>query len=335
MDSDCLRFQPTVATLCYGMNDCRYRPFDIANGEWYRENYDAIVQGLKTAGARVVLGSPGCTGMKAFWSKVPSATFDEQNENLCALRDLDVIMAQQEQVRFADVFWTMFKANYEAQNKYATTNQPYQMCGKDGVHPFWSGHLVMAYAFLHAMGLDGTIGTINVDLANSTATATDGHTIESCTSNAVTITSTKYPFCAEGDPQSDKTIRSGATLVPFFQELSRFQLVVKNATAANYAVIWGDTTNTYTATQLATGVNLAQDFVVNPFSEPFKKVDEAVAAKQAYETKQIKQIFHGPEGKADMSKAVADTEAVRAPLEAAIGAAMVPVKHTIRIVAVE
>jgi lysophospholipase L1-like esterase len=25
MDSDCLRFRPTVATLCYGMNDAKYR----------------------------------------------------------------------------------------------------------------------------------------------------------------------------------------------------------------------------------------------------------------------------------------------------------------------
>jgi hypothetical protein len=227
------------------------------------------------------------------------------------LRDIDVLLAQQEQVRFADVFWTMFKADDKAQNKYAKTNQPYQLCGKDGVHPNWSGHLVMAYAFLHAMGLDGNIGTVNVDLAANTATATAGHTIESFTNNEVTVTSTKYPFCAEGDPTSDKTIRSGATLVPFFQELSRFQLVVKNATAANYQVIWGVSTNTYVAAQLAAGV------------------------KQAYETRQIKQIFHGPEGTADMNKAVADTEAVRAPLEAAIGAAMVPVTHTIRIVAVE
>jgi hypothetical protein len=31
---------------------------------------------------------------------------------------------------------------------------------------------------------------------------------------------------------------------------------------------------------------------VNPFSEAFKKVDAAVAEKQAYEQKEIQQIFH-------------------------------------------
>jgi hypothetical protein len=260
---------------------------------------------------------------------------DEQNLNLCTLRDIDVLMARRDDVRFADVFWTMYQALFTAEHKYVTTNHPYALCGPDGIHPGWAGHLVMAYAFLHAMGLDGNIGTIRVDLQANTATATSGHTIQKFSKDAVTVVSTRYPFCADGDATSDQTIRSGTTLVPFFQELSRFQLIVTHASATNYAVIWGSATNTYTSAQLAEGVNLAQDFSVNPFSEAFQKVDEAVAAKQDYETIQIKKIFHGPEGAADMTKAVADTEAARAPLEAAIGAAMVPVTHTIRIVPVD
>jgi hypothetical protein len=60
-------------------------------------------------------------------------------------------------------------------------------------------------------------------------------------------------------------------------------------------------------------------------------VDSAVAAKQAYETKQIKQMFHGPEGKADMEAVAAKTESEREPLAQAIKAAFAPVTHTIRI----
>jgi len=70
---------------------------------------------------------------------------------------------------------------------------------------------------------------------------------------------------------------------------------------------------------------------VNPFSEAFKRVDEAVAAKQNYETQQIKGAFHGNEGKADMEKTAASTEAKRQPLADAVAAAFVPVTHTIRI----
>lgn len=60
-------------------------------------------------------------------------------------------------------------------------------------------------------------------------------------------------------------------------------------------------------------------------------MDEAVAAKQTYETKQVKQIFHSKEAKADMTGAVQETETERSPLAAAIAEAMVPVRHRIQI----
>lgn len=328
MTNDCLRFHPTVATLCYGMNDHKYRPFDMENEQWYADNYSAIVRSLQDAGATVVLGSPGCVGKVPHWTKSGAYTLDELNINLCALRDCDIALAKQFQTPFADVFWNMFKAGYDAQTRYGTD---YTVSGKDGVHPGWAGHLVMAYSFLRAMGLDCDIGTLTVDLGAQTATATAGHTVESFKDNQLTVFSTKYPFCASGATNSDTSIRSGATLVPFFAELSRFELVVKNASAMQYDIMWGNTTNRYTAAQLAQGVNLADDFVDNPFCDPFRKVDEAVAAKQAYETHQIQKIFHGPEGHANLAKAVERTEAERAPLAQAIADAMVPVRHMILI----
>jgi len=84
---------------------------------------------------------------------------------------------------------------------------------------------------------------------------------------------------------------------------------------------------------LARGVNLAEEFPTNPFSEAFAKVDAAVAAKQAYETKQIKQIFRSPEAKTDMDDLVALTETERRLLVEAIKSAFMPVTHTITIAA--
>jgi len=78
-------------------------------------------------------------------------------------------------------------------------------------------------------------------------------------------------------------------------------------------------------------VNLADDFQVNPFSDAFKAVDEAVLKKQQYETDQIKKHFHGADGKADIEKTATETEAVRTPLAAAIATALVPVTHVISI----
>ena len=95
---------------------------------------------------------------------------------------------------------------------------------------------------------------------------------------------------------------------------------------------WGDETKSFSAKQLDKGINLAVEFPRNPFTPAFDKVDDAVAAKQNYETTQIKKVFHGDEGKANMEAAVARTEKEREPLAAAIKSAFVPVTHTIRIV---
>ena len=146
------------------------------------------------------------------------------------------------------------------------------------------------------------------------------------------ITSRRYPFCtAVGDVTKDNSVRSGMTLVPFNAELNRLLLVVKDGSASGYKVTWGQETKSYSSAQLAKGVNLAEDFVVNPFSLAFKKVDETIAAKQNYETRQIKDLFHGPEGHADPKLTARLTEKVRTPLTKAIKTAFVPVTHTIKI----
>ena len=326
MKADCLRFSPTVATTCYGMNDYRYRPYEEAIDRWYGEKYTAVVRTFKAAGVRVVLGSPGCVGKVASWVKPQLGTLEEHNLHLCRLRDVDIEIAAREGIRFADVFWPMFTQGFTARQKYGPD---YALPGHDGVHPNWAGHLVMAYAFLKAMKLDGDLGTLNVDLQKGSATATGGHKIESFQDGLLSITSRRYPFCGAGEVNKDGAIRSGMTLVPFNAELNRFRLVVRGGAAKEYHVTWGKTTKTYTAEQLARGVNLADDFAENPFSAAFREVDEAVAAKQAFETQEMKGILHGK--KDGMQAALEKAEAERAALAAKIQAAMVPVTHTIRI----
>ncbi len=329
MTNDCLRFQPTVATLCYGMNDFRYRGYTDDIGNWYSNNYSAVVLSLKDAGARVVLGCAGAVGKVPPWAANNHATMDDMNLSLCHLRNIDVAMAQKYDVRFADVFWPLLTEGFAAKQEYG---ENYMLSGPDGVHPHWAGHLIMAYAFLKSMGLDGDIGTFTVDLGANQASVSEGHKLDTFANGTLTITSSRYPFCATGEANSDNSIRSGMALVPFNQELNRLTLIVKNGTAARYKVTWGKQARSYSAAELAAGINLAADFAENPFSDAFGKVDAAVAAKQNYETRQIKDLFHGPEGKTDINATVHLTEEVRTPLADAIPAAFVPVTHTISIV---
>lgn len=328
MTNDVLRFHPTVATTCYGMNDFHYRPYEASIGQVYASNMTDVVLDFKDAGARVVVGSPGCMGLKnPPWNFVRGTPL-ERNTSLCLLRDIDIDIAGVEHTGFADVFWDMYVAQYFARQWYGTN---YTLAGKDSVHPGWAGHLVMAYAFLKALDVPGEIGTFTVDLGKNTATVSQGHTLLSYQSGTMTIKSARYPFCATGRADDPASIRSGMSLVPFNQDLNRLMLVVKGASADNYTVTWGNNSRTYSSEELQRGVNLAADFEVNPFSKAFAAVDNAVARKQSYETMQIKQLFHGPLGKADMEGTAAESETNRAPLVAAIQSAFVPVTHTITI----
>jgi hypothetical protein len=153
--NDCLRFKPTIATTCYGMNDHEYRPFVPRIGKRYRTESEFMVEEFKANGCRVILGSPGCVGKLPWWVTSAAGTVDDLNRNLGELRNIGIGVARRERVAFADVFQPMLITTYEGKKKYGPD---YEIPGKDGVHPGWAGQLVMAYAFLKSLGLDGEIG---------------------------------------------------------------------------------------------------------------------------------------------------------------------------------
>jgi hypothetical protein len=343
MTNDCLRFEPTIATTCYGMNDHEYKPYEERIGRTYREKSMAIIDAFKAHNVRVIQGSAGCIGKMPTWVKGTNGTVTDLNWNLCMLRNIGIDIARQEKVGFADVFWPMLLAGYEAKSKYG---QSYAIAGGDGVHPGWAGHTIMAYAFLKAMGLDGNIGVLTVDLKSNKAKGSAGHEVLSSAPGELSFRSSRYPFClcapdaqsaagypvcSTDDPAKDNSILSAATLVPFQKDLNRFMLMVRGARSGNYKVTWGARSKTFSADDLKRGVNLAAEFPENPFSENFSRVDVAVIAKQKFETRQIKEMFHGAEGRKDMDGVAARTEKEHAELAAAIKAAFVPVTHTIRI----
>lgn len=350
MTNDCLRFDPTVATTCYGMNDCHYRRYDDAIGQTYRTSSDEMVDDFKAHHVKVILGSPGCVSKVPWWVKSPDITLEDLNLNLCQLRNIDIGIAKADHVRFADLFWPMLTANFTGGEEYGAD---YAIPGNDGVHPHWAGHLIMAYSFLTAMGLDGEIGAFTVNLKNDRIKVSKGHRVVSAKDGEFQIESSRYPFCpceppgqaaasypvCGADPvNSNDSIRSGMTLVPFNQRLNRLMLIVKHADAPNYKVTWGDSSQTFTGDQLKHGINLAAEFPSNPFSSAFAKVDAAVAAQQAFETKEMKELFRPQSNNYSMAdvaaqtdKVVGQTESEHARLVQAVHDAFVPVTYTLKI----
>src|ERR1043166_6223778 len=196
MHNDLLPWKPDVVTTCYGMNDGGYGPFKEEIGKRYHAAMADIVARLKKSGAVVVVGSPGAVDSKYFRNGGEPARV--YNETLGRLRDIARELATKEGQRFVDVIAPMLSAMEKGK---AALGETYDVGGKDGVHPGPNGHLVMAFAFLKAMGLDGQIGTITVDM-KSAATASGGHKVVSSEPGKVDLESVRWPFCFSGDEKS-------------------------------------------------------------------------------------------------------------------------------------
>jgi lysophospholipase L1-like esterase len=291
LDTDVIPFKPTVATTCYGMNDGHYGPINDTIAKTYRDAQTGIVEALKKDGVRaIVLGSAKCVDSFTYHNH-DFAAAAVYNKTLGALADIDKDIAAQEGVVYADVYGITLDTMKKAKAQFG---DQYVFAGPDGVHPGPNGHLVMAYAFLKALGCDGNIGTITVETGLTQAEATDGHEIVSCAGGVVTVKSTRYPFCFTGalDSKDPGTTAAVTQFFPFNDDLNRFTLVVKGLTGTKAKVTWGATTKEYTADQLAKGVNLAADFLQNPFVQQFMQVNDAVRHQEDQETILSKVLMH-------------------------------------------
>lgn len=332
MDNDVLRFKPTIATTCYGMNDFRYVPKDDAIAATYRANQTAVVRKFKEAGVRVVLGSSGTIHSVPPWVKTAKGTWQELNLALLNFRDIGIEVAEAEQVAFADVYWPMLVKGHQARAQHG---EGFKLEGNDGVHPGWAGHVVMATAFLEGLGLRGDVGQIDVDLATGKANARYGQRIMKAEGGVVSLRSFRIPASFEpGDITKDGTLAAGVALADFQKKLNRLTLRVAGAKTGQVKVTWGDVAKIFSAAELAKGVNLAAEFPQNPTSPAFARIWKAVAEKQAYETKQIKTIFRSPEAKKDMEAVVKSSQVEFDRLAAALKATIKPVDSTLKVEAV-
>ncbi len=287
METDVWSWKPTVITTCYGMNDGYYRRYEEQlAGEPHRESMKKIVDFFKTKGVKVIVGTPGVVDIDTY--KVRNDTdANGYNETLAKLAEFDQEIAQKENVGFANVNGVMMSAMLKAK---AALGKNYHVAGVDGVHPEANGQLAMAYAFLKAMGFDGQVAEINMDL-NGQTTVSDGHKILSQKPGMVEIESTRYPFCftgADTDPSGNVSI---LPFVPFQQELNRFELKVSHLSTPKAEVMWGDQKKVFSTADLEKGINLAAEFISNPFSSPFNQLLGEIRNKQTFENWMIRNFF--------------------------------------------
>jgi lysophospholipase L1-like esterase len=353
MKDDILTLSPTVVTTSYGMNDGNYDAINPTNEASYRDGLIRIVEAFKSANTRVVIvGSPSAVDTFYFKNpRFPKVSANDYNQTLGHLGEIGKEVAVAQGVSFADVYISLTNAMAKAKSKLGAN---YPVTGNiDGVHPGPPGHLVMAYAYLKAMGFDGNIGTITYDAASGQATATEGQRVISSNAHEIVIESSRYPFCffrgTEDAEKSDGTTvldnwpygdAAMLQFLPFNEDLNRYVLIVKNLKSPRAKITWGEQSKEFSAGELDSGINLAAEFPQNPFVKPFMEVNQIVQNKQTFETTFIRQYLSETEQNLlncipSKTKAIKAIDANYRDIHNAMlencAKAVKPVTHTIRI----
>jgi len=285
LENDLAVFNPNVATTCYGMNDGSYTAFTPQIGAEYEKNMRAVIAGLQKVGVKAMaVGSPG--GVDPDFFKRPTIEGSLYNQNLAQLRDIAKKLAEENQQPFANVHDTMMDALAKAK---AALGKEYGPFGGDGFHPAPSGQLLMAQAFLKALGLDGDIGTLTLNMKGQ-SNVSEGHSLKSSDAGKIEIVSEKWPFCFDADPKSAGSNRSILPFTSFNQDLNRLMLHVIGLATEKAKVTWGGQTKEFTRNQLEDGINLNAEFDKTPFDGAFANLINAVGQKQAFETTLVKNL---------------------------------------------
>jgi lysophospholipase L1-like esterase len=337
LENDLAVFKPNVATTCYGMNDGSYQPYNDMIGGNYERNMRAVIAGLKKTGVqKIAVGSPG--GVDPDYFNRPTIAGDIYNQNLAKLRDIARKLAGENGLAFANVHDSMMDALPKSKTALGKGYGPF---GGDGFHPSAPGQLLMASAFLKALGVDGNIGEITLDM-NGAATASEGHRVAGGANGSTEIESSRWPFCFDVGAKDSNSNRSILPFCDFNEKLNRLTLRVKNLSSAKAKVTWGAESKEFTREQLAAGINLAAEFSKTPFDAPFMDLMNAVGVKQAYETVAIKNLVTHFRNFAEDAKTDAEfasaldvirkkVAAKNAEHDASSRKRLKPVKHTIKV----
>lgn len=330
-------FHPTLVSFYWGMNDTQYSPYTDQKGAGFDKDTRASLALLNSKGiAQKVVVAPSYVDdtfradkASEFFGKADPAgqtPAQAQNITLGHFRDFGRAAAVDTNSAFADVHNRM-------KDSYLLAEKAYGPKYTFDVHVTPNGALMIAHEILKSLACDGNIGTINVDMKGK-AQASAGHSVVSFSEGAVTLDSSKYPFCYRYDPansQGQNSLVSILPYLPFSQELNRLVLTVTNLDAPSANVTWGGETKLFTSEQLSKGVNLAEQFDHTPFDATFAKIMAAIVKKQDYELFMIKGTsnFFGNDNGGNV-----DTNmiAVEEQKDAALKALFVPVRHTIAIV---
>jgi len=246
---DVLPLKPTVVTIDFGMNDHSYQAFrqDICNA--YARSQTLLARILKDSGARVALITP-----QPLEERRPDPDQDVRNHSLRKFSDALKGVAATEGVSFVDQF-----DSYMAAMLKARAGKPdITIGGGDVIHPGPAGQLIMAWSILKGLGMPSLVSRVELDVARSSGkqvVAAENARVSNVTFDKGVLS---FDRLDNALPMPvDERAEPALALIPFLDELSRYELKVAGLKADYYDVkIDGESVCGVSRDELARGWNM-------------------------------------------------------------------------------
>ncbi len=311
---DVLPLKPTAVTIKFGMNDHAYQAFreDICRA--YTRSQRELVDILTKNGARVALLTP-----QPIEDKRPDPDQDVRNQSLRRFSDALRDVAGQGGALYVDQFGPYLELMLSAR----AAKPDAFIGGGDAVHPGPAGQTLMAWAVLKGLHAPALVSCAKLDVTRwlrSKVTCSQGCALSGVRYRDGVLTFDRLD-AALPMPVDARAVAALAR-APVTEELNRYLLAVAGLKAERYdLLVDGLKVATYSASQLAEGVNLAT--VSTPNGVQAQQVLDLVFKKNNvyFERWRKVQLANGPaERLAELDRQVAE-------LEAQINAARQPKPH--------
>ncbi|MHB9133665.1 MAG: SGNH/GDSL hydrolase family protein [Armatimonadota bacterium] len=247
LQRDVLSLNPTVVSICFGMNDGGYGIFNQARYDWYMTSMTSLVGALKKAGVKVVLLTPGAVDPDR---NTNPANFVEYNKTLTRFAQGVKELAAKEEIPVCDINALM----NDVQTKAKADNPKFTMI-QDSVHPNAPGQAVMAYGLLKALGCTDQASGLTIDAAKSAATP------DRCTVKDLKVTEDAVTFSRTDDALPMVFDAEAATIykyLPLQNEINQYRFQATGLKKGNWKLkVQEVEVGTFTSDTLAAGVNLA------------------------------------------------------------------------------
>lgn len=268
LDDDILLKKPTVVVLTFGMNDSRY--FEYFNTPETQVRKEAVAASLSSYQEieKKLLALPDVQKIIMASSPYdetmtgPKNNFHGKYATMLEIAGFQEAAATKNQWGFVDLMRPMTLIDQREQKR--DTN--YTLTGPDRIHPGNAGHLAMAYFFLKAQGLTGSVvADVVIDAAGKVKKALNS-AITNITSAPGRISfdykANSLPFPTDTVPrvwQNPQKASDALAVIPFTEEFNKELLTVSGLkNKARYTLKIDDKAiGEWKGTEFAKGINLA------------------------------------------------------------------------------